>query len=610
MGYWMSVGSFRMFRPAKIALISVVFMLCINLLAGPAYADSSARAVVLLEVKGEVAVRKAGGFRSFPAYADMRLGQGDRIVTGAGASVVFRTEDRGDEVTLGENADLSVSALAKQGEQVITLFHMQAGSAFAQVTPRKSESDRFEISTLGGVMSAKGTNFALYTNPFTGRTTMVVASGIVRASTVSAAEEEEARKSLQENKTVLVYPAQQINLDSRTQVSDLRTRVDNANIGEIVKQTPPKVIESIVKSAAEIRSENEEMKRKLQESLGQSIPDANLKINDQAELDKVGKNFDNFLGNIAKEAIDAKKIEQKIIDEANKKIDDPMKKIDLTKVEQIDRTVGLDPEVERAKQAATETQSRFAEEQRQLLENQRRLAALLEKIEADKKANDEANKRAAQEAADRAAEQLKARLDEAARKAFEESQKKNAASAGSSQTAGGTGSPAPSAPSTSTPVTPPLSKPEIRLAPAAVDGNTVFVRIYLKDFTGSKSIYAVQVHLLYDTGKLAYEGNGAVPRSGETVFGSKAGSVEILKQAAGASKTELVYAASNAISGDNFAVSGEKLLVEVPLSLKIADAGGLSVSMIYFKIVDKDGNTILDGSGLLADPASVPVPTE
>ncbi|WP_162848504.1 FecR family protein [Paenibacillus nanensis] len=603
-------------------LVLLACFLVLALVPASVFALASERSVTILEAKGDATVRLAGGQASFPAYAGMKLHEGDTLRTGAGAYAILMIDDRKDELTLGEHGELFLSDLKSQGKAAISRFTLLSGAIKAHVEERTGENagERFEIRTPTAVMTAKGTHFLTIINKKTGETGMVVAAGVVRASTVTSSETEQARRNLQEIEHVLVYPAQQLNLDGRLQADDLRTKVEYVDIGQIVSQLPPKVIESLVKSTPDILKENEQIAEQLKKQLEAGITRAEgstLLIQDADDLSKVGANFDNFIPNLAKEAIDQHKLEQFLIDEANKKVDDPAKKIDLTRVEKIDKAAGLDPEIEALKRAEQEGESRLLEEQSRLLENQQRLAALLQKVEADKKAIDEANRKAAEEAARKAEEQLKAKLDEASRKAFEESRTRNEQSSRPSGTV--PSSPSPSTPpSNPDPGTDPGTDPDtdrertLTLRNAVSNGRTVTANLYIGGFDQpEESIYAVEVHLLYERNRLSYHGKNLLPKSPNTVFGALPGSMEIIRQPfAWGDEASLYYAAVSDSSGareTQLHVSGEKLLVSIPLQLMTANDDDLTIKLAYYKVLDKDGNVLLDGSSLADDPITVAV---
>ncbi|WP_438448616.1 FecR domain-containing protein [Gorillibacterium sp. sgz5001074] len=429
----------NMSRPAKrmswlsMALSFVMmFSLLVSVAAETAEAKSS-RLAVITDVGGDATVQAAGASQAYDAYTNMGLNQGDLIVTGANSYVVLKIKDTDDELTIGADSEVYISELAKKGSGKSSKLKMWAGSVWSSVKKLVSDDDELQVETPTAVMAVQGTNYLVTVNPKTKETSVIVASGVVRVDSSSVLADPESQQTMntQENRYVLVYPAQQINLDKRDEVKDLRTKVEFIDMGSLVNQAPPKVLESIIKNKAEIDKENAEFLEKQKQQLEQNVhrpAGSTLLIKDQSDLDKIGKNLDNLVGNLAKAAIDEKKIQQKTIDEANKKIDDPLKKLDLSKVEQLDKTAGSDPELEKLKasqKAAADAEKlrQQAEEQRRLLDMQARLEAVLKQIENEKKALDEANKKAQEELQRQAEAAYLQSLTEAEKAKFEESKK-------------------------------------------------------------------------------------------------------------------------------------------------------------------------------------------
>ena len=387
------------------------------------------RVAVVTEIEGTVKVKKSGGTKSFNAFKNMSLNEGDAITTGKGASIVLElasSKAEQDEITIGENSQINFSKLQDKGGTKAKM-NVWAGSLWVKVKSISNADDSFEVETPTAIMGVRGTNFFQSVDPVTGRTGLIVASGVVRAKTVVPGNSENDTNA---ERTVNVYPAQQITLDQGTSPKDLKAQIEVVDINQIIQNAPPKIIEKIIQNAAQIQQENEEMKNKLRDQMDNQKKDgnANLKIDNQDSLDKVLKNLDNLIGNIAKQAIEAEKINKatvdKLIEEANKQITDPNKKIDLTNVQTIDKTAGVDPALEDLRKASQlAAQQRIAAEQRKLMEAQQRTASLLNKMEEERKRIQEANQKAMTEAANKALEQLRNQLSDIEKARFEAAQK-------------------------------------------------------------------------------------------------------------------------------------------------------------------------------------------
>jgi hypothetical protein len=113
-----------MLKVSVIICLSFLFSLISPLAIQPVEAKTS-RAAVIQEVKGTVNVKKAGGSKSFRAYKNMALNQGDHISTEARSSVVLSVLDHEDVITIDQNSDLYISELQENGGKK-TKFSMWA----------------------------------------------------------------------------------------------------------------------------------------------------------------------------------------------------------------------------------------------------------------------------------------------------------------------------------------------------------------------------------------------------------------------------------------------------------------------------------------------------
>lgn len=406
--------------------VTIVLSLLSSAFAEPALAKS-ARSAVVVQVNGDVTYTKSGGSRSNTVYQDLALNQGDTISTGSGASVVLRIVDRDDELTIGENAEVYISDLMENGGAKKSKLKAWAGSMWSKVKSLVSSEDEFEVETPTAVMGVRGTQFFTYVHPLTGKTVMVVAAGIVQAKTVAPDPSSQADAQIQTTRAVTVYPAQQISLDMR--MADLRTRVDYANIEDIVNTAPPAVLKTFVENIPAIQEENERIKQKLLEQFNQGIQKPNessiLKFQTADDVKKVNQNMDAVILNLVKTAIDEKKIDQELIDEVNQKMEGPLKKLDLNRIPQIDKDAGIDPEVEKAKQEQPASPPK-AKEETLLQENRDRLgSAAIQILEENEKLTKEANNTANKEERRRAEDTLKSTMTPEDKKVFEQNQQMN-----------------------------------------------------------------------------------------------------------------------------------------------------------------------------------------
>ncbi|WP_179232931.1 FecR domain-containing protein [Paenibacillus rigui] len=686
----------------KISALSAFVASCLVLLVFSAWigalpAQAAARAAIVVEVHGDVSVKKAGGSKTYTAYEDMSLNQGDMIYTGESSSLVLKIADHDDNMTIGENAEVSISDLVDQGGGKVSKFKIWAGSAWTKVKSLVGSEDEFEVETPTAVMGVRGTLLYTGVDPVTGETKLVVGSGVVGARTITStnAGEEGFRQT---SRYVTVYPSQQLQLDTRNVHSDLKTKVDMVNVDDLVNQASPEVIQAIIQNSLETQQENAQLKQKLLDDLNKGIqkpdPQSILLIKNKDDLNKVGTNFDAFIPQLAKEAVDRKKADLKIIDDSNKKIELPLKKIDLNKLDSLDKQAGLDPEVVKLKEQAEKEQLKYVKELQQVQSNQDKLGLLLKQIENERSKLQEANKQTQADQLKAITDQYLSQLSPEERKRFEEAVKKNnggdvvttpvsSGGSGHKGSSGGSTGSGPSAPALISPSSAVTSNApalvvkapvgtvikvlnngvviaqadgngdqevHIPLTSLVTEGTTVYdkltivtelngvqsaavsvpaitvdttsgifltsvdkqnqsvtANLTMKNFKGTKALYAVEVHLMYDN-RLSYDGDGSVPTNTSTVFGSQPDSVQILKQIKGASSSELIYAAtSSQPAPGNFEVDGEQPLISIPLHLTSVDTTNLDVKLVSYMVVDQAGNVIVEFDSGNA-PVSVPVP--
>ena len=457
------------------ALCAVFAVLSFMMSVKPAWAQS-ARAAIVVEVNGDVSVQRAGGSRSYTVYEEMSLNQGDLISTGASSSVVLSLADHDDEITVGENADVYISDLAEQGNGKISKIKLWAGSAWMKVKSLVSSEDEFEVETPTAVMGVRGTLLFTSVDRTTGETTLAVGSGVVRATTTTPGPDGGSGDAGQMQHSVLVYPAQQFTADTRSTGSDLRLQVGTVDIGHIVSTASPSVIEAMIRNTLETQRENEQIRQKLLDDLNKGLqkPDepSILKFKDQADLDKAADNFDRFIPNLAKEAVDRKKIERQVIDEANSRIEDQFKKIDLNNVPSLDKVSGMDPEVEKLKEQAAQEQLRYVKEQEQIQINKEKLGDLLQRLEHERSQLEEANKQAWTEQNQKLMEQFVSGLSPEEQKRFEAARKANeakgaSASATTVTTGGGSGHKSSGSNGGGTVTPPAVTEPPVLISPTA-----------------------------------------------------------------------------------------------------------------------------------------------
>jgi hypothetical protein len=588
----------------------VVFGLASSMLAKPADAKT-VRLALVTSIEGSVTVKKGGGSMVYDAYTDMSLNQGDTLYTGDSSSVVLDVSGGDSEITIGANSEFNISDLAESGGKKSKLKSW-AGSMWVKVKSLAGSNDEFEVETPTAVMGVRGTHFFVGVDPVTGETTLAVGSGKVEAE-VSSTDGEQGSNS---NNSVVLLPTQQLVLESRDETEDLSLKVDLIDIEKLIEGASPAVIEAIIRNKQAIDEENEKFVQDQKEQLEQGgQPDAKstLSIKDAADLDKVTQNLNNLIGNIAKSAVDSKKVEQaiiqKIIDTINKSITDPNKKLDLNNVKPMDKTAGVDPEKEKQKQEALkkleeEKQKKKETEKKLLEESKKKLEEALKKLEEEKKRIDEANKKAAADARAKAEADLKKKLSDAEKEKFEQD-KKNIV------TPTPTTSPVPTTPPVVNPGTNPGTTPDnggggdpvepakpVGLVELDAPTSATILSPYfnlgldLSNFVQGNEFYAVEVHLVYNDPLKFYPFNeiGAAAIFDENI------SVQSVNEYTGTIGTneeiqrELVYVITNFNTDVQYTAVNKTRLINLPFY--VGSSGTASVRLAKVIIVDKSGDPV------------------
>ncbi|MDR6878906.1 FecR domain-containing protein [Bacillus sp. 3255] len=577
---------------SKKSFVSLCLSLCLvvslisGLFASPADAKT-VRVAVIASLSGDVTVKKGGGSKSYDAYESMSLNQGDTVYTGSGSSVTLNLSSGDADVTLGENAEINVSDLNSSDGNKKSKLKVWAGSMWVKVKSLAGSNDEFEVETPTAVMGVRGTQFFVSVDPKTGAIKMAVGAGKVSASTVTTGTDNEQHTTI-----TYLYPTQQIELDSRDETDDLALKVDFLDLEDFVAQASPEVIKAFILNKAEIDKENDEFIEKKKQELSQGIvtEDGNLVIKSLEELNKVQQNFDNLVGNIAKKALSENKIDKsdmdKVINEANKKIALDNRKLDLGKVKELDKTAGVDPEKEKAKQE--QLKKLEAAKLKNKLEREKKEAELKKQLEAMLKLLEEQNKK--QLEAVKAAEE-KAKQD--ALKNLNQTTTGNQpqTNPGSGGSDSGSGNPGSGNPGGGDPGTPPAPVPAVSLQ-AAMAGtsdtpNKYNLDILMSNFKDTKNIYAVEVHLLYGDNTFYSDD---MPFINGSIFGrdSSTNYADYIKEYEGTEQKELVYTVTNFGNAGNIDVKDSQKLITIPLR----GFGQQAISVGKIVIVRKDGTSV------------------
>jgi hypothetical protein len=411
-------------KSRSVLSVMLCLTLLISLLTGPLAGIANAkesRAAIVVSVQGTVMVTKAGGSSPFRAVEEMSLNQGDHIRTEEGSRIVLRVADGEDEVTIGENTEMYISSLveADDGGKKSKL-KMWAGSLWFKVKKLVNADDEFEVETPTAVMGVRGSNG--YIEARYGQLFALMTSGVLETRGTSGTGTGDPAR---------VYPGQQIiQLPGTPDVG--ADHVTPLDVQSFINEATPEVINALLKSIQQIREENDQFIRDIADGAKEIDPSTGLALASEDDLRKFGENLKNLLANVAKGAIDTKKLSESsvhdLIDKANEKYrHDP---IDLGNIKPFDPSVGLDPNVQKAKldrlKELQEQRERMKQQEKQLEEvKKQQHAALVERLEAERKRLEEANRKAQEERERLAREQYERQLVVEERTRFLEDQRKH-----------------------------------------------------------------------------------------------------------------------------------------------------------------------------------------
>ncbi|BBH19332.1 hypothetical protein Back11_06770 [Paenibacillus baekrokdamisoli] len=579
--------------------------LCLTLLIGPlslfaasthASAEQVMRVAIVKSLKGTVSVLKSGGSKSFKAFNNMSLNEGDQITTGKDGLVELNLASKDadkDTLNIGQNSQVTFTKL-KDSSGTKTKMSVWAGSLWIKVKSVSNASDQFEIETPTSIMGVRGTQLFVVVDPITGLTKMVVAAGIVQ-SNVQSKKDSNAPTGTTGSNTYAMYPSQQI-----TQVLEgnkIDSIVSPIDMNDFIQNTSADIIKAIVKDAESIKKEQDQQIEKLKQSLkdnkAANLANTSFTLDD---LTRLAKNLDNLISGIAKAAVDEGKVDkdemQKIVDEVNKKAGSKI--VDISKDLQQDLTNKEKQKLEEAKKLLDKQKELAKEKEKQKQEQLKRLEDAIN----EQKKQALANKKAKEEALAQAELEYYKKLKENEKKAFNENRKENNLPPIGEDS---------SSPSNNNPSTPASSAsfnfpgfPSGIAAMPAQGPLPVEMSVVLSGFYGTNRIYGYQVEVEYETSKVAFDqvkfapadyrnqsGIFKVEPAGATVEG--ADSVDDLRVIAAETKTTVIYTVAK-FSGQGIALSDNTTVMKLPFN--ILNPGSINFHIKSLTAVDEQGNLI------------------
>ncbi|WP_298468912.1 FecR domain-containing protein [uncultured Psychrobacillus sp.] len=380
-------------------LMSLLVMIAV-LPSEPASAKEN-RFFVVQEITGVAYIQKAGGMKSIRAAIGMKLHQGDRIQTEELSSILLQAGDTKDNVTIGENSDISLVHLHENEGFKMTSLKAWKGSVYADVTPVKNKKDRFQIMSIDATFHAKGTHFVVAINPLTGLPTMFVGAGTVEVD----------QESNPNNGAVPIFPTQQI---SPGLTPNLPDGVHVVDLDSFLPSVDSTIIEQILINKAQIDEENR--------AFINSMNKVEMNLDSEVDFQRYQQNVDNLLASLLKSAITSGQVSpeeaKRLIELYNNNKSPGSLDFDRAPALQISE------EEKKKQQAIEQLEEKRKQQQEELARKQRELEnqnqALIQRLEEERKRKEEANRLAAEKAKKEAEEKLLASLAEQQRKKMED----------------------------------------------------------------------------------------------------------------------------------------------------------------------------------------------
>lgn len=143
-------------RKRSLAILLCILVLILGVTGTASAADKSS--AKMLSITGDVQVIRAGGEKPFKAFLNMKLTEGDRIITGKNGVAKLEMDD-GLIITLSQNTRIYLSELRDDKGDKQNSISLQSGAIGSSVKKKLANNARFEIKTPTAVMGVRGTEF-------------------------------------------------------------------------------------------------------------------------------------------------------------------------------------------------------------------------------------------------------------------------------------------------------------------------------------------------------------------------------------------------------------------------------------------------------------------
>lgn len=573
---------------------AAIYMLCILLILGvisvPAHAKTS-RSAIITEVVGVVEVTKSGGSKSYRAYVDMTLNQGDLIETGEGAKVVLRLADTEDEITVGQNSRIYISELTEEGSGKQSKLKVWAGALWSKVRTLAGAEDEFEVETPTATMGVRGTQFFVGVHQETGDPVFFTGSGFVAVRAIGSDGES------------LTLPGESTSFfgnESATAAVDLK---------EVFILADLHTLEAMVRGSDEMSEENRQL---LLQDIAGSVQRSVSELEALAQYMGMVSEYVGFIVNLMNGTIDPEDVPEtpepefdKELAEKERQRQEELRRIQQRKEEQSEATEARRKAIQeqnqelmnriREQRSQQNEANETAKEQARQQALERYLSNLTEeeRAEFEKRENQREEERKQSE---QKAETYKAPLPVPSESASDETGSVGDGGSGSGGGGGDNGDggsgggddPAPAVPSFE------LRAESVQLL--EMGETAVFGFDLVAELKNVDGLYAAELHLLTDTGfwpaDSPLEGPIFNLNDSESTFRIVDVDVD------GNHGKEIIYAVTLAPPADAVDVTGAARLVTLPMRWNVYDwsnpdiSHAIEIHMIKLVLVDAEGNPV------------------
>ena len=217
----------KLLKTAYLILFLFFIINFANISASPALALEKASNGKLLSFEGEVQLIRSGGEKPFKAFNNMRIAEGDQLITGSKGWAKILLDD---DITaiVSENSRVYLSELRSQGQISQTSINLQSGGLASSVEKKIAGSSRYQIETPTAAMGVRGTDF--FTLFYRGRLDVRVVHGFLALDVNLAANNEVASTGPAKTFSTLLTQQRQFQVQTGERSSKLFDREEELTI--------------------------------------------------------------------------------------------------------------------------------------------------------------------------------------------------------------------------------------------------------------------------------------------------------------------------------------------------------------------------------------------